>query len=76
MKVKNVIEIMKDMNPNDDLAIQWFTKEDAEINLSKKIAPESWEFVCEYAGDEPSMDDFSIPRLLEKAEEESADVLR
>jgi hypothetical protein len=69
MKVRYVIDALKDMNPDDELAIQWYTKDDVELNLQKKIAPESWEFVCDYACEEPSMSDFSIPYLLEKAED-------
>jgi hypothetical protein len=53
-----------------DLAIQWYTKEDIETNLERKITREVWEDVCEYACGEPDMSDFSIPYLLEKMERE------
>jgi hypothetical protein len=69
MKVRYVIDALKDMNPDEELAIQWYTRKDVEANLNKKIAVESWEFVCDYACEEPSMSDFSIPYLLEKAED-------
>jgi hypothetical protein len=66
MKVKTVLEILNDLSPEADLAIQWYTKDDAENNLNTKITREVWESVCEYACGEPDMNDFSIPHLLEK----------
>jgi hypothetical protein len=70
MKVKQALEILSDLPLNADLAIQWYTKEDIEANLERKITREVWEDVCEYACDEPDMRDFSIPYLLEKMERE------
>ena len=71
MKVKDVLEALNDLPLEADLAIQWYTKEDIEINLERKITREVWEVVCEYACDEPDMRDFSIPYLLEKMESDS-----
>ena len=71
MKVKDVLEALNDLPLEADLAIQWYTKEDIEINLERKITREVWEDVCEYACDEPDMSDFSIPYLLEKMESDS-----
>jgi hypothetical protein len=68
MKVKDVLEALKDLPLEADLAIQWYTKDDIELNLQRKITREVWEDVCEYACDEPDMSDFSIPYLLEKME--------
>jgi hypothetical protein len=68
MKVKQALEILSDLPLEADLAIQWYTKEDIEANLDRKITREVWEDVCEYACDEPDMRDFSIPYLLERAE--------
>lgn len=70
MKVKQVLEILNDLPLEEDLAIQWYTKEDTEINLKRKITREIWEDICEYACNEPDMSDFSIPYLLEKMERE------
>jgi hypothetical protein len=70
VKVKRVLEILNDLPLEADLAIQWYTKEDIETNLERKITREVWEDVCEYACDEPDMRDFSIPYLLEKMERE------
>ena len=69
MKVKDVMDILKDLPPEADLAIQWYTKDDVELNLQRRITREVWEDVCEYACGEPDMNDFSIPYLLERAEE-------
>ena len=71
MKVKKVLEILNNLPLEDDLAIQWYTKDDIELNLQRKITREVWEEVCEYACDEPDMNDFSIPHLLERAERDS-----
>ena len=70
MKVKRVLEELNNLPLEADLAIQWYTKEDIETNLERKITREVWEDVCEYACDEPDMRDFSIPYLLEKMERE------
>jgi hypothetical protein len=70
MKVKSVLEALKDLPLEADLAIQWYTKDDIELNLQRKITREVWEDVCEYACGEPDMSDFSIPYLLEKMERE------
>jgi hypothetical protein len=70
MKVKDVLEALKDLPLEADLAIQWYTKDDIELNLQRKITREVWEDVCEYACGEPDMSDFSIPYLLEKMERE------
>jgi len=70
MKVKDVLEALKDLPLEADLAIQWYTKDDVELNLQRKITREVWENVCEYACGEPDMSDFSIPYLLEKMERE------
>ena len=70
MKVKQALEILSDLPLEADLAIQWYTKEDIEANLERKITREVWEDVCEYACDEPDIRDFSIPYLLEKMERE------
>jgi hypothetical protein len=70
MKVKQALELLNDLPLEADLAIQWYTKEDIETNLERKITREVWEGVCEYACDEPDMRDFSIPYLLEKMERE------
>jgi hypothetical protein len=70
MKVKQALELLNDLSLEEDLAIQWYTKEDIETNLERKITREVWEDVCEYACDEPDMRDFSIPYLLEKMERE------
>ena len=71
MKVKDVLEALKDLPLEADLAIQWYTKDDIELNLQRKITREVWEDVCEYACDEPDMRDFSIPYLLERAERDN-----
>ena len=71
MKVKQALELLNDLPLEADLAIQWYTKEDIETNLERKITREVWESVCEYACGEPDMSDFSIPYLLERAEQDS-----
>ncbi len=70
MKVSEVLSILKDLPADSDLAIQWYTKDDVELNLQRRITREVWEDVCEYACGEPDMSDFSIPYLLERAERE------
>ena len=71
MKVKDVLAALNDLPLEADLAIQWYTKDNAEDNLKRKITEEVWESVCDYACGEPDMSDFSIPYLLEKMERDS-----
>jgi hypothetical protein len=71
MKVKDVLEVLNDLPLEQMVAIQWYTKEDIENNLQRKITREVWEEVCEYACGEPDMSDFSIPYLLDRAERDS-----
>ena len=71
MKVKDVLEALNNLPSEADLAIQWYTKDDVELNLQRKITREVWEDVCDYACGEPDMSDFSIPYLLEKMERDS-----
>ena len=71
MKVKDVLEAFNGLPLDDMVAIQWYTKDDIELNLQRKITREVWEEVCEYACGEPDMSDFSIPYLLERAERDS-----
>ena len=71
MKVKDVLEILNALPLEEMIAIQWYTKDDIELNLQRKITREVWEEVCEYACGEPDMSDFSIPYLLERAERDS-----
>jgi 5,10-methenyltetrahydromethanopterin hydrogenase len=70
MKVKQVLEALNNLPLEADLVIQWYTKDDVESNLQRKITREVWEDVCSYACDEPDMSDFSIPYLLERMERE------
>ena len=71
MKVKDVLEILNALPLEEMVAIQWYTKDDIELNLQRKITREVWEEVCEYACGEPDMNDFSIPHLLERAEQDN-----
>ena len=71
MKVKDVLAALNDLPLEEMVAIQWYTKDDIENNLNRKITEEVWENVCEYACGEPDMSDFSIPYLLEKMETDS-----
>ena len=71
MKVKDVLAALNDLPLEADLAIQWYKKDDVELNLQRKITEEVWESVCDYACGEPDMSDFSIPYLLEKMERDS-----
>ena len=70
MKVKDVLEALNNLPLEADLVIQWYTKDDVELNLQRKITREFWEDVCSYACDEPDMSDFSIPYLLDRMERE------
>jgi hypothetical protein len=71
VKVKDVLEALNGLPSEEMVAIQWYTKDDIELNLQRKITREVWEDVCEYACGEPDMSDFSIPYLLERAERDS-----
>lgn len=67
MKVKDILEALKDMPLNDDLVIKWYSKKDIEILSGYEVARESWEHIVEKASDNVSIGDFCIPYLLEQA---------
>lgn len=67
MKVKHALEMLNDMPLEDELIVQWYSKQDVESVLGKKISRESWEHIAEWAADYVSMEDFGVSRLLEKS---------
>lgn len=67
MKVKYILEILKDMPPEDDLVIKWYSKKDIEILSGYQVAIENWEHIVKKASDNVSIGDFRIPYLLEQA---------
>jgi hypothetical protein len=71
MKVKHVLEMLNDMPLEDDLIVQWYSKQDVENVLNKKVSRESWEHITEWAADYVSMEDFGVSTLLERSEQDS-----
>lgn len=52
MKVKDVFLYMKDYDPEEELAISWFTKKDVEdyYNDSQPLSNEVWEILIDTIG--------------------------
>ncbi len=70
MKVKRVLEELNNLPLEEELVIQWYRKEDVESNKGRKISPEAWEHITQWAPDYISEEDFGISALLERAEQE------
>jgi hypothetical protein len=71
VKVKDILEVLNDLPLEEDLVIQWYRKQDVEINKSRKISREAWEHITSWAPDYISEEDFGISALLERAEQDN-----
>jgi len=70
MNVSRAIQLLSDEDPDSDLMIQWFTKEDVEGNLNKEIPDAHWEMAVNvFDNGEVSMDQFEVVHCLNMASE-------
>ena len=70
MKVSRAIQLLSDEDPDSDLMIQWFTKEDVEGNLNKEIPDAHWEMAVNvFDNGEVSMEEFEVVHCLNRASE-------
>ena len=51
MRVKDVLRNLKEYDPDDEIIIQWFDKNDVSLNLNKEIPNNQWPTIVEYVGD-------------------------
>jgi len=71
VKVKDVLKVLNDLPLEEDLVIQWYRKQDVEINKGRKISREAWEHITSWSSDYISEEDFGISALLERAEQDN-----
>lgn len=70
MKVQSVLDALKDEDPDSEIMIQWFTKEDVEENTGEEYTPEHWDLaVALFDKWDVSMDIFEVLSNLEEADE-------
>ena len=70
MNVSRAIQLLSDEDPDSDLMIQWFTKEDVEGNLNKEIPDAHWEMAVNvFDNGEVSMEEFEVVHCLNRASE-------
>lgn len=43
MKVSTVLAALQEEDPNSEIMIQWFTKEDVELNTGNEYSNEHWD---------------------------------
>ena len=48
MKVKNVIELLSKLDEDEELVIDWSSKEWFEMDIDRQISEEAWLFVCRW----------------------------
>jgi hypothetical protein len=73
MRVQTVIDALKDEDPNSEIMIQWFTKEDVESNTRAEYTEEQWNLAVRlFEKWDVSMDDFGVPTALAEAHERLA----
>ena len=73
MKVSAVIEALQQEDPNSEIMIQWFTKEDVESNTGNEYTLEQWDLaVSLFDKWDTGMDVFEVLTSLNEAEERLA----
>ena len=73
MKVSTVLAALQQEDPNSEIMIQWFTKEDVESNTGEEYTNEHWDAaVSLFDGWDTGMDVFEIITSLNEAGERLA----
>lgn len=68
MRVQTVIEALQQEDPNSEIMVQWFTKEDVESNNETKYTDEHWNLaVALFDKWETGQDDLGIADCLDEA---------
>jgi hypothetical protein len=72
MKVADAIKNLMELNPDDEIMIQWYTKADADY-MEDTLPKEQWELaVRRFDKNPPDANDFSIQYFIDDAGERLA----
>jgi len=70
MKVSTVLAALQQEDPNSEIMIQWFTKEDVESNTGEEYTEEHWDLAVNlFEKWDVNMDVFDIMTSLNEAQE-------
>jgi hypothetical protein len=42
MKIQDAINLLSQLDPQEEVMIEWYSKEDLEIHLQEKLSSEEW----------------------------------
>jgi len=70
MKVSTVLAALQQEDPNSEIMIQWFTKEDVESNTRAEYTEAHWNLsVALFDKWDTGMDDFNVSQCVAEARE-------
>lgn len=74
MRVADVIKSLSELNPDEEIMIQWYTKEHAEyMEEDNPIPQEQWDMAVRlFDKNSPDANDFSIEYFIDEAGERLA----
>ena len=73
MRIQTVIEALQQEDPNAEIMVQWFTKEDAESNTNATYTEDHWNLAVRlFEKWDVGMDDFNVVPCLAEARERLA----
>lgn len=73
MQIKTVIAALQQEDPNAEIMIQWFTKEDVEANTNATYTEDHWNLAVRlFEKWDVGMDDFNVLPCLAEARERLA----
>ena len=73
MKIQTVIEALQQEDPNAEIMVQWFTKEDVESNTNAVYTEDHWNLAVRlFEKWDVGMDDFNVLPCLAEARERLA----
>lgn len=73
MRVQTIIDTLLQEDPNSEVMIQWYTKDDVESNTNATYTDEHWNLAVRLFDKwEVGMDDLNVPNCLAEARERLA----
>lgn len=70
MKVKFILEHLSKLDPEEEVACEWFTREDAEHWTNEKIDEEMWNYIIDEVTFDGDDIQYAINSFKEHREEE------
>lgn len=70
MKIGKIIEWLQEMNPEDTLAIVWYTRDHMESNMDRKFTDKEWEWLANDINFNWYLTDYDIQDYIDAMNEE------